>query len=63
MKVSQWLLTGMGSVISGVTVWYAFFGIMPEDLATVATGTLLAIGCFVWAFVGLEDKKEGRDES
>lgn len=58
MKHSQWALFGMGSVVVGVTVWYAAFGRMPDDLPTVVTGTLLAIGCFVLAFVGLEDKKE-----
>lgn len=64
MKFSQWLITGMGSVISGVTVWYAFNGEVPEDLGTVIAGTLLAVGCFTWAFVGLEDnKKVGSDES
>lgn len=58
MKHSQWAVFGMGSVIAGVTVWHAVYGVMPDDLAIVITGTLLAIGHFVWAFVGLEDKKE-----
>lgn len=57
MKASQWITFGMGSVVAGVTVWYAAYGVLPEDLGTIITGTLLAIGCFVWSFVGLEDKK------
>lgn len=56
MKHSQWAVFGMGAVVSGVTVWYAAYGILPEDLGIIITGTLLAVGCFVWSFVGLEDK-------
>ena len=62
MKTSQWLVFGMGSVVAGVTVWYAFNGILPEDLGTIITGTLLAIGCIMWAFVGLEDKKGSNED-
>lgn len=58
MKHSQWAVFGMGSVIAGVTVWYAIYGVMPDDLGIVITGTLLAIGHFVWAFVGLEEKQD-----
>ena len=62
MKHSQWAVFGMGSVVAGVTVWYAAYGIMPDDLGIVVTGTMLAIGCIVWAFVGLEEKpnQEGK---
>ena len=56
MKHSQWAVFGMGLVVAGVTVWHAAYGILPEDLGIIITGTLLAIGHFVWAFVGLEDK-------
>ena len=63
MKHSQWIVFGVGSVIAGVTVWYAMYGVMPDDLGTVITGTLLSIGFIVMAFVGLEEKtgkKEGK---
>ena len=62
MKTSQWLVFGMGSVVAGVTVWYALNGILPEDLGTIITGTLLSIGCIMWAFVGLEDKKGSNED-
>jgi hypothetical protein len=58
VRHAQWAVFGMGSVIAGVTVWHAAFGVMPQDLPLVITGTLLAVGHFAWAFVGLEDKKD-----
>lgn len=61
MKFSQWLMFGAGMVVAGVTIWYAAYGIMPDDLGTVVTGTLLAIGFIVMAFVGLEDKTEKQE--
>ena len=62
MKPSQWLVFGMGAVVAGVTVWHALYGVLPHDLGTIVTGTLLAIGCIVWAFVGLEDKQATNQE-
>lgn len=57
MKHSQWLVFGMGSVIAGVTVWKAFFGVMPDELPEVLTGTLLSIACIMWALIGLEERE------
>lgn len=58
----QWAVFGLGSVIAGITTWYAFYGQMPQDLGIVITGYLLAVGHFVWAFVGLDNTREGKHE-
>lgn len=62
MTNTQWAVFGVGSVIAGISTWYAAFGQMPQDLGIVITGYLLAAGHFTWAFVGLEPKKEGKHE-
>lgn len=50
----KWVLMGMAGAVLGVTVWFAAFGDMPEDIGIVLVGTSLVIA-MVFAGARWED--------
>ena len=43
MKVAQWFLVPMVGICAGLTIWLAFFGVLPEDLGKILVGAAISL--------------------